>query len=54
MTKERNLGESLEQDEVDSLALPGHVAGSGTLDPLVVTARDCGQVAAHSLRRLQN
>ncbi len=35
-----------EQEECDSIALPSHVAGSGTLDRLVDTARDYARAAA--------
>ncbi|PTQ65052.1 site-specific recombinase XerD [Celeribacter persicus] len=35
-----------DQDESDGIALPSHVAGSGTLDRLVDTARDYARAAA--------
>ena len=35
-----------DQEESDSIALPSHVAGSGTLDRLVNTARDYARAAA--------
>ena len=35
-----------DQEESDGIALPSHVAGSGTLDRLVDTARDYARAAA--------
>ena len=46
MKKEYNSHSSSEQDETDDIALPAHVAGSGTLDRLVDTARDHARAAA--------
>ena len=46
MTKEYKSPASSEQDETDVIALPAHVAGSGTLDRLVHTARDYARAAA--------
>lgn len=46
MTKEYNFGASPEQGETDGVSLPAHVAGSGTLDHLVDTARDYARAAA--------
>ena len=46
MTKEYNVQVSPEQDEAVDIALPSDVAGSGTLDRLVGTARDYARAAA--------
>lgn len=46
MSKEYNPHASPKQDEADAIALPSHVAGSGTLDRLVDTARDYARAAA--------
>ena len=46
MAKEYNIPSSSEQDEIDEITLPAHVAGSGTLDRLVETARDYARAAA--------
>ncbi|MBY6120491.1 tyrosine-type recombinase/integrase [Mameliella alba] len=43
---QRNDGDERDQVENDDLALPSHVAGSGTLDRLVDTARDYARAAA--------
>lgn len=43
---QRNDGDERDQEENDDLALPSHVAGSGTLDRLVDTARDYARAAA--------
>lgn len=45
MKKERKTHATSEQDEADAIALPLHVAGSGTLDRLVDTARDYARSA---------
>ncbi|WP_439523023.1 tyrosine-type recombinase/integrase [Marivita sp.] len=39
-------GDETDQEKSDALALPSHVAGSGTLDRLVDTARDYARAAA--------
>ena len=39
-------GDEREQEAGNSIALPSHVAGSGTLDRLVDTARDYARAAA--------
>lgn len=46
MPKEYNLQPSPEQDAPKDVALPTHVAGSGTLDRLADTARDYARTAA--------
>jgi len=46
MAKEYNTGTPSEQGETDGISLPSHVAGSGTLDQLVGTARDYARAAA--------
>ncbi len=49
MKKEYRSGALPEQDETGPIALPAHVAGSGTLDRLVDTARDHARATAHAL-----
>ena len=39
-----------DQEESDGIALPSHVAGSGTLDRLVDTAREYARAFAHARR----
>ena len=46
MTKEYNSSPSSSKDQSDDIALPSHVAGSGTLDRLIDTARDYARAAA--------
>ena len=46
MPKEYIPHASPKQDKADDIALPSHVAGSGTLDRLVDTARDSARAAA--------
>jgi integrase len=46
MKKEYKSGVSSAQGETDGIPLPSHVAGSGTLDRLVDTARDYARAAA--------
>ena len=46
MTKEYNPHSSSEQAETGGIALPSHVAGSGSLERLVDTARDYARAAA--------
>jgi integrase len=46
MNKEYNAGTPLEQGQTRDITLPTHVAGSGTLDRLVDTARDYARAAA--------
>lgn len=46
MAKEYNTGAPPDQGETDGISLPAHVAGSGTLDRLVDTARDYARAAA--------
>jgi integrase len=46
MVKEYNTNTFSEQDRTGDIALPSHVAGSGTLDRLVDTARDYARSAA--------
>lgn len=46
MNKEYTTGASLEQEPSDTISLPSHVAGSGTLDRLVDAARDYARAAA--------
>jgi len=46
MEKEYKLREAREQDEPPPISLPSRVAGSGTLDRLVETARDYARQAA--------
>lgn len=46
MKKEHNSGRPLGQDEAGALTLPSHVAGSGSLERLVGTARDYARAAA--------
>ncbi|WP_306006999.1 tyrosine-type recombinase/integrase [Aquicoccus porphyridii] len=46
MAKEYNTGAPPEQGGTDGISLPAHVAGSGTLDRLVDTARDYARAAA--------
>lgn len=46
MNKEYTSGVSPEQDPSVSIALPAHVAGSGTLHRLVDVARDYARAAA--------
>nr|WP_176234528.1 hypothetical protein [Marivita cryptomonadis] len=49
MKKEHKSGALLEQDQSDAIALPTHVACSGTLDRLVDTARDYARVSRDHL-----
>ncbi len=46
MSKEYSSGVSPDQDATGTITLPAHVAGSGTLDQLVDTARDYARAAA--------
>ena len=46
MEKEYNTGTPPAQGETDSISLPSHVSGSGTLDRLVDAARDYARAAA--------
>jgi len=46
MQKEYNQDTSRAQGEKDQIPLPSHIAGSGTLDRLVETARDYARAAA--------
>lgn len=46
MTQEYNAHISSKQDELGDIALPSHVAASGTLDRLVDTARGYATAAA--------
>ena len=46
MNKEHKANSSAEQDETGRIDVPTHVAGSGTLDRLVDTARDYARAAA--------
>src|SRR6056297_3045086 len=46
MTQEDNPNGPPQQDDPDDIALPAHVAGSGTLDRLVETARSYAKQAA--------
>ena len=46
MGKEYNLGAIPEQDRSERIALPSSVAGAGTLDRLVETARGYARAAA--------
>lgn len=46
MNKEYKASSSAEQDETGDIDVPTHVAGSGTLDRLVDTARDYARAAA--------
>jgi len=46
MNKEYKANSSAEQDETGRIDVPTHVAGSGTLDRLVDTARDYARAAA--------
>ena len=46
MNKEYKTNSSAEQDETGDIDVPSHVAGSGTLDRLVDTARDYARAAA--------
>ncbi len=46
MTKEDDSHSLPDQDSSEDLRLPTHVAGSGTLDRLVDTARDYARAAA--------
>jgi len=46
MQKEYNQDASRAQGEKDQIPLPSHIAGSGTLDRLVETARDYARAAA--------
>src|SRR6056297_2288944 len=46
MTQEDNPNGPSQQDDPDDIALPVHVAGSGTLDRLVETARSYAKQAA--------
>ena len=46
MTKEHDPNDRAPQGTADPIALPAHVAGSGTLDRLVETARDYAKQAA--------
>ena len=46
MSQEYKSSRSTMPDQADAIALPSHVAGSGTLDRLVDTARDYARAAA--------
>ena len=45
MNKEYSASVSVSQQEADEIGLPAHIAGSGTLDRLVETARDYARAA---------
>lgn len=46
MAKEYKSSASPEQEPSDAITLPAHMAGSGSLDRLVDTARDYARAAA--------